>query len=272
MGPRPRCLCPAGHLRPGKSRPAAAWFWARVRFSVPWPDRWSGSVPLSGDHQLHVAAEIVQVPVRGGRDPKLGPAVPADEIHGAAADLHTVPSAAAGAGDSIRPGGDILQLRQDLVHDDVVHKCLFAVLLLLVLLLRQHRQVPQVFLHRPLRADKAAELPRLGAAQGGGTPEHPLRRAVGLMGLPADAAGDVDVVLCPVELHLQGRLAAGALHLGVGCLQRKDRSGPHDGFAALGAEVSKCPHLFFHGMRLLTGMFPLDEDYTTTRNSCTEFF
>ena len=48
--------------------------------------------------------------------------------------------------------------------------------------------------------------------------------------------------------------------------------GPHDGFAALGAEVSKCPHLFFHGMRLLTGMFPLDEDYTTTRNSCTEFF
>ena len=90
-------------------------------------------------------------------------------------------------------------------------------------------------------------------------------------GLTACGSGkaEQEVQMC---IRDRGRLAAGALHLGVGCLQRKDRSGPHDGFAALGAEVSKCPHLFFHGMRLLTGMFPLDEDYTTTRNSCTEFF
>ena len=47
---------------------------------------------------------------------------------------------------------------------------------------------------------------------------------------------------------------------------------PQCGKTVMGAEVVQMSASLLHGMRLLTGMFPLDEDYTTTRNSCTEFF
>ena len=47
------------------------------------------SVFLSGDTQLPVAAEIVQVPIRGRREPKLGPTPAADEVHSAAAVSYT---------------------------------------------------------------------------------------------------------------------------------------------------------------------------------------
>ena len=78
--------------------------------------------------------------------------------------------AAAAAGDAVLAGGDFLELREDFVHDDVVHKGLLtAFALLLLFLFCQNSQLPQVLFHRALRPDEAAKLLGLGTAQGGGT-------------------------------------------------------------------------------------------------------
>ena len=65
----------------------------------------------AGNDQLHVAAEIVQIPVGGGAEPQAGAAVPACQLHRVPADLHAVIVAAAAAGDTVGPGGDVLELR-----------------------------------------------------------------------------------------------------------------------------------------------------------------
>ena len=200
-----------------------------------------------GDHQTHVAAKVVQIPVRGSGNAQLGAAVPADKVHGGAADFHTVAAAAAAAGDTLFPGGNVLELREHLIHDDVVHKGLWALFSLLALLLfRQNGQLPQVLLHDALRADEAAELLGLGAGQGRCPLHHTIRRADGLVGLAADAAGHIEVIFLAVKGHLQRGFTALTLHLRVGRLQSKHRAGPHDGLSAGGTQISKCTHFLAH--------------------------
>ena len=147
------------------------------------------------------------------------------------------------------PGSDFLQFREDFVHDNIVQEGLRAVLCLAFFLFCQDGQFPEVFLHHALRANEAAELLRLGAAQGGSALQDAPRRADGGMGLPAEAAGDAETVLFTVEIHQQGGFAAGALNGAVGGLQGKNGPGGHNRPAALGAEISEGPH-FFHGIHL----------------------
>ena len=71
-----------------------------------------------------MAAEVIQVPVRGGAEPQPGAAGSAHQFHRVPADLHTVIMAAAAAGDAVGPGGDVLKLREKFVHNDIVGECL----------------------------------------------------------------------------------------------------------------------------------------------------
>ena len=216
--------------------------------------RGAGSGPsglLPGDDQFQVAAQIVQIPVCGSGNAKLCTAVPADQIHRGTADLHSVAVAAAAAGNAVLAGGDVLELREDFVHDDVIDKSLLATLtFLLLFLFRQDGQLPQVLLHHALRPDEAAKLLGLCTAQGGSTLQNPLRSADGGMGLTADAAGNGDVVFFAVKADVQRGLAAGAFDLCIGGFQRKNGPGAHHGLPAGGTEVAEGPHFLAHSMHL----------------------
>lgn len=164
---------------------------------------------------------------------------------------HSIAVAAAAAGNAVLAGSDVLELREDFVHDDIIDESfLIALAFLLLFLFRQDGQLPQVLFHRALRPDEAAKLLGLCTAQGGGTLQNPLRSADGGMGLTADAAGNGDVVFFAVKADVQRRLAAGAFDLCVGGFQRKNRPGAHHGLPTGGTEVAEGPHFLAHSMHL----------------------
>ena len=73
-----------------------------------------------------MAAEIVQIPVGGGAEPQAGAAVPACQLHRVPADLHAVIVAAATAGDTVGPGGDVLELREVKASASPLFSCAFS--------------------------------------------------------------------------------------------------------------------------------------------------
>ena len=85
------------------------------------------------DRQRVVAAELVQILISGGGEAQLSPALLAHQVHRPGPHVHAVAPAAAGAGDAAPPG-NLLELREHLVHDQAVGKGLRLILFLLHLL------------------------------------------------------------------------------------------------------------------------------------------
>ena len=88
-------------------------------------------------------------------------------------DLHAVAFAAAGAGDTVLARGDLLELGEDLIHDDAVGKG-GGVVALLALLGRRERELLHLVLDGVVLADKAAEHFRIGAGKADAAPMQEL--------------------------------------------------------------------------------------------------
>ena len=157
-------------------------------------------------------------------------------------DLDAIAGAAAAAADAA-PGRNVLQLRQHLVHDDVVGEGLRVLGLLLG---RPDGQLLHLGGHLLLLADIAADLPGFGAGQTDAPAmEHRLGAALGLVGLAAQAAGHPHAEFGAVGLDEHVGLAAGALNVGGGRRQGKGAAPGHNGLAALGTDIAEAPG-FFH--------------------------
>ena len=148
--------------------------------------------------------------------------------------------AAAGAGDAV-PGGDVLQLRQHLVHDDVVGEGLLTAGLLL---LHPQGQLLHGAAHLLLPADVAAYLLLFGAGQADAPPvQHRVGAALRLMVSAAHAAGYPEPELHTVRLRLQRLLPAFALHAGRSGGQGEHTALVQHRLAAVGADIAKAAHL-----------------------------
>ena len=121
------------------------------------------------------------------------------------------------------------------------------VLPLLLLLLRQDGQLPELLFHRPLGADEAAKLLCLGAGQRHSPLQHLFPGTDRCVRSAAEPAGHGQLIPLPIENRRQSGAAAVALHLRAGGLQGEYGTGFHDGLSAFGAEIAKGPHLLAHG-------------------------
>ena len=136
--------------------------------------------------QGHLAAQAVQILVGGGGQTQLAAAVLAAQVHGVPVDLDAIAGAAAAAADAA-PGGDVLQLRQHLIHNNVVGEGLRVLRLLLG---GPDGQLLHLGGHLVLLAHIAADLPGLGAGQADApAPQHCVGAALGLVRFAAQAAG-----------------------------------------------------------------------------------
>ncbi len=155
--------------------------------------------------------------------------------------------AAAAAGDTVGPGGDVLEFREEFVHDHIVGEGLrLAAVLLRLFLGDGNAGLPEVMFHRALVADEAAELLAVRAAEGGGGVEHPLRRTDSLVGLAANAAGHQNVIVLAVIVRPQDAAAAGTFDLGVRRFQRKYGAGTHYLRTAFRADIAQSSHIVSH--------------------------
>lgn len=192
--------------------------------------------------QGHLAAQAVQILVGGGGQTQLAAAVLAAQVHGVPVDLDAVAGAAAAAADAA-PGGDVLQLRQHLIHNNVVGEGLRVLRLLLG---GPDGQLLHLGGHLVLLAHIAADLPGLGAGQADApAPQHCVGAALGLVRFAAQAAGHPQAEAGAVGLDEHVGLAAGALDMGGGRRQGKGAAPGHDRPSAFGADIAEAPG-FFH--------------------------
>ena len=111
---------------------------------------------------------------------------------------------------STAPGGDVLQLRQHLVHDDVVGEGLLTAGLFL---LHPQSQLLHGAAHLLLLADIAAQLLLFRAGKADAPPvQHRVGAALRLMMAAAHAAGHPEPELHTVRLRLQCLMSAFTLH------------------------------------------------------------
>ena len=192
--------------------------------------------------QGHLAAQAVQILVGGGGQTQLAAAVLAAQVHGVPVDLDAIAGAAAAAADAA-PGGNVLQLRQHLIHNNVVGEGLRVLRLLLG---GPDGQLLHLGGHLVLLAHIAADLPGFGAGQADApASQHCVGAALGLVRFAAQAAGHPQAEAGAVGLDEHVGLAAGALDMGGGRRQGKGAAPGHDRPSAFGADIAEAPG-FFH--------------------------
>ena len=163
-------------------------------------------------------------------------------------DLHAVALAAAGAGDTVLARGDLLELGEDLVHDDAVGKG-SGVVALLALLGRRERELLHLVLDGVVLADEAAEHFRIGAGKADATPVQELvGAALRQMLLAAHAARHTQAEFIFLRLDGQAGFAALAAHNRARGAQGKHASLLDDALVARGAEIADGTHFFFHSI------------------------